>query len=151
MVFKSSRDTLIGNLTIFQEEGNIISIQKTNKVYNDKTNLIDQAFQQLDEYFCGIRKTFDFPIKLKGTDFQKKVWKELMNIPYGSTVSYKFIAKKIGNEKALRAIGNANNKNKLLIVVPCHRVVGSNGKLMGFAIGEEIKEKLLILEKSNKY
>lgn len=87
---------------------------------------------------------------MEGTDFQKTVWKELLKIPYGKTVSYKYIADKIGNKKAFRAVGNANNKNKISIIIPCHRVIGSNGKLVGYANGIDMKKFLLELEKENK-
>lgn len=87
---------------------------------------------------------------MEGTDFQKNVWKELLKIPYGKTVSYKYIADKIGNKKAFRAVGNANNKNKISIIIPCHRVIGSNGKLVGYANGIDMKKFLLELEKENK-
>lgn len=107
------------------------------------------AIKQLNEYFDGKRKYFDIPIELKGTEFQKKVWKALIEIPYGETRSYKDIAISIGNPKAARAIGNANNKNPIAIVLPCHRVIGSNGKLVGYEYGVDINEKLLELEKSN--
>lgn len=112
-----------------------------------ETALIKKTKQQLDEYFAGKRKEFDIPIKLEGTDFQIKVWKELLKIPYGETYSYLDIAKRIGNPKASRAVGMANNKNKIIIIVPCHRVIGSNKKLVGYACGLDVKEKLLELEK----
>ena len=114
-----------------------------------ETDLINNTRKQLDEYFAGKRKKFDIPIKLDGTDFQIKVWKELLKIPYGETCSYLDIAKCIGNPKASRAVGMANNKNKIIIIVPCHRVIGSNKKLVGYACGLEVKEKLLELERKN--
>ena len=114
-----------------------------------ETDLINNTRKQLDEYFAGNRKQFDIPIKLDGTDFQIKVWKELLKIPYGETCSYLDIAKCIGNPKASRAVGMANNKNKIIIIVPCHRVIGSNKKLVGYACGLEVKEKLLELEREN--
>ena len=100
------------------------------------------------EYFNGERREFNLPIFIEGTDFQKKVWNALVNIPYGKTCSYKDIAIAIGNEKAVRAVGHANNKNKLPIVIPCHRVIGINGKLVGYAGGIDRKDKLLELEKN---
>lgn len=114
-----------------------------------ETELIKNAKKQLDEYFAGIRKEFDIPIKLEGTDFQIKVWKELLKIPYGEICTYLDIAKRIGNPKGSRAVGMANNKNKIMIIVPCHRVIGSNKKLVGYAGGLDVKEKLLKLEKEN--
>lgn len=111
-----------------------------------KTPLIEKAFQQLEEYFSGKRKVFDLPLAPKGTPFQQKVWAALQTIPYGETASYKEIAIKAGNPKACRAVGMANNKNPIAIVIPCHRVIGANGKLVGYAGGLDIKEKLLTLE-----
>ena len=113
-----------------------------------ETPIIKETITQLEEYFIKKRKTFDLPLKLEGTDFQKQVWKALLTIPYGKTATYKDIAKIIGNEKASRAVGMANNKNKLPIILPCHRVIGANGDLTGYAGGLEIKQKLLNLEKS---
>lgn len=112
-----------------------------------ETQLIKNALKQIEEYLKGKRLAFDLPLKPEGTVFQQEVWKELLNIPYGSTKSYKEIAISIGNEKACRAIGNANNKNPIPIIIPCHRVIGSNGKLVGYAGGLSIKEKLLNIEK----
>ena len=114
--------------------------------YSQKSVLTECALNQLDEYFCGTRKAFDLPIEMHGTEFQHKVWNELCNIPYGETRSYKDIARKIGNPRAVRAVGGANNKNKLMIVVPCHRVIGTDGSLTGYAGGIEVKKKLLDLE-----
>ncbi|MBE6050453.1 MAG: methylated-DNA--[protein]-cysteine S-methyltransferase [Clostridium sp.] len=102
--------------------------------------------KQISEYLEGNRKEFDFPIYLEGTEFQKKVWDTLRKIPYGETRSYKDIAIMVGNEKASRAVGGANNKNPIIIAVPCHRVIGKNGKLVGFGCGIDVKEKLLDIE-----
>ena len=109
--------------------------------------LTDKVKIELVEYFAGKREKFDIPIFLNGTDFQNKVWNELLNIPFGETRSYIDIAKAIGNEKASRAVGNANNKNPIWIIVPCHRVIGKNGKLVGYGGGIKLKEKLLETEK----
>ncbi len=106
--------------------------------------------EELEEYFSGQRKEFDIPLAPQGTDFQKKVWKALQNINYGTTASYKEIAQKINNPKAVRAVGMANNQNPIAIIIPCHRVIGSNGKLVGYAGGLELKQKLLELEKNNQ-
>jgi methylated-DNA-[protein]-cysteine S-methyltransferase len=102
--------------------------------------------RQLTEYFRGDRKTFALELDFSGPDFQKRVWQELLAIPYGETRSYGDIAKKLGNPKACRAVGAANGKNPISIIAPCHRVVGSNGKLTGFAGGLEAKAYLLRLE-----
>lgn len=110
------------------------------------TPLLENAKNQLLEYFSGHRKKFDLPLCENGTEFQKKAWKALRQIPYGETRSYKQVAKMIGQPNASRAVGLANNKNPILIVTPCHRVIGSDGKLSGYSGGVNIKEKLLKLE-----
>ncbi len=109
----------------------------------------DTLRQQLKEYFKGERKEFNIPLDLVGTDFQKKVWKSLIEIPYGSTISYGEQAKLIGKPKAVRAVANANAKNKVSIILPCHRVIGADGKLTGYGGGLWRKEKLLELEKQH--
>lgn len=111
--------------------------------------ILKEAYAQIDEYFKGVRKDFDLKLYIEGTDFQKKVWEQLRQIPYGEISTYKEVAKAIGNEKAVRAVGNSNNKNKIPIIIPCHRVIGSNGKLVGYAGGLHIKQWLLEHEKSN--
>jgi methylated-DNA-[protein]-cysteine S-methyltransferase len=105
--------------------------------------------QQLDEYFLGKRKTFDFPIRQEGTLFQEKVWNELINIPYGKTISYRQLSEMIGNAKSIRAVGTANGRNNLPIVVPCHRVIGSDGSLTGYGGG--LWRKNWLLEHENKF
>lgn len=116
----------------------------------DVEEVIDEntylALKQLEEYFNRKRKNFTVKINMKGTEFEKKVWSELLNIPYGKVASYKQIAEAIENPKASRAVGNANNKNKIAIVIPCHRVIGSNNKLIGYAGGINRKKYLLELE-----
>jgi methylated-DNA-[protein]-cysteine S-methyltransferase len=107
------------------------------------------ASEQLLEYFAGTRQTFDLPLQLSGTDFQVSVLEELLRIPYGETVSYGDIAKRIGRPKAVRAVGAANGRNPLPVVVPCHRVIGSSGDLTGFGGGLDTKEALLRLEAEN--
>lgn len=107
---------------------------------------IEEAKRQLGEYFSGRRREFTLPVRLEGTDFQVKVWRALQTIPYGETRSYGDIAKQIGNPKAARAIGNANNKNHILLLVPCHRVIGADGSLVGFESGLDAKKYLLELE-----
>ena len=112
-----------------------------------ETPLLKLAGEQLLEYFKGQRKTFDLPLAPKGTFFQTKVWNALLEIPYGETRTYKDIATAVGNSKASRAVGLANNRNPISIVIPCHRVIGSNGKLVGYGGGLENKAYLLELEK----
>lgn len=106
------------------------------------------TIKQLEEYFSGSRTEFDVPIAAMGTEFQTQVWQALMTIPYGVTWSYQDIANAIGNPKAVRAVGLANGKNPVSVIVPCHRVVGKSGKLTGYAGGVERKAKLLALEQS---
>ena len=108
-----------------------------------------EVYHQLNEYFAGKRKIFDLPVDGKGTAFQKAVWRELQKIPYGETRSYEDIAVAIGNKKAVRAIGQANGRNPIMIVVPCHRVIRKNGDISGFACGVEAKRYLLNLEREN--
>lgn len=112
-----------------------------------ETPMIAEAKRQLDEYFAGRRKEFDFPLSMQGTEFQKKVWKALRQIPYGETRSYQEIAEAVGNKKACRAVGMANHHNPVLIAVPCHRVIGKNGSLVGYGGGLDVKKQLLELEK----
>ncbi|AFA47254.1 methylated-DNA-[protein]-cysteine S-methyltransferase Ogt [Acetobacterium woodii DSM 1030] len=116
-------------------------------VIDQETPLLKKASQQLDEYFSGQRQSFDLPLQPQGTDFQQKVWKALQDIPYGEVCSYKAIAQAIGNEKACRAVGGANNRNPISIIIPCHRVIGANGDLVGYGGGIELKKQLLALEK----
>ncbi|MEH7076445.1 methylated-DNA--[protein]-cysteine S-methyltransferase [Neobacillus drentensis] len=110
---------------------------------NETSEVLVECYSQLDEYFKGTRQHFTFPYIFEGTPFQKSVWNALTNIPYAETGSYKDIAVSIGNEKAIRAVGSANGRNKLTIVIPCHRIIGSNGKLTGYAGGLWRKEWLL--------
>ena len=109
--------------------------------------LAELVFRQLDEYFAGTRTEFTFPYRLHGTPFQEKVWEALRQIPYGETRSYKDIAEAIGHPKAYRAVGMANNANPIFIAIPCHRVIGANGSLVGYGGGLEMKKALLELEK----
>lgn len=146
-------NTPIGSIYIGYESNFITKIKKINGLpdgVGTPNNLTEMVFQQLLEYFDGKRQKFDFPYILKGTDFQKKVWDELLKIPYGETRTYKQIAITIGNEKASRAVGMANNKNPVSIVVPCHRVIGSDKSLVGYSEGLEMKKFLLDLEKTTK-
>ena len=138
-----------GIIKIICSEEYVLSVSFSDIIKeNDKgSEVLDKALKQMNEYFSGKRKKFDLPLYFEGTEFQKSVWNELRKIPYGTTVSYKDIAEGINNEKAVRAVGNANNKNKIMIIVPCHRVIGKNGKLVGFAGGLDKKEFLLEHEK----
>lgn len=148
-------DTKIGRIQI-EENGEAITkihyVQKDTEHSEEgkETALLKEAIKQLNEYFEGKRNVFDLTLAPEGTEFQKKVWNALREIPFGETKSYGEIAKLIGNEKASRAVGMANNKNPIMIVIPCHRVIGANGKLVGYAAGLEVKEMLLNLETNYK-
>lgn len=124
-------------------------IDHPTEITEQPTLLTQQAVQQLTEYFAGQRQKFTLPIMQEGTTFQQRVWEALTTIPYGETRSYAQLAQLVDNPKAVRAVGGANNKNKLAIVVPCHRVIGSNGKLVGYAGGLARKAGLLALEHAN--
>lgn len=148
-------DSPIGILGLVQEEECLTEVffgkSESRKDYDyEETPLLRETKKQLEAYFEGCQKIFDLPLNPKGTDFQKVVWQALLLIPYGETRSYKDIAAAIGSPKASRAVGMANNKNPLSILVPCHRVIGSSGKLVGYGGGLAIKEKLLGLERDNK-
>lgn len=135
----------------YQEK--IESIELVDKIdsKNERSKLSDKIFTQIDKYLKGEVKEFDIydKLEIKGTDFQQSVWQELIKIPYGETRTYKDIAEKINNPRATRAVGSAIGKNPFLIIIPCHRVIRSDGKMGGFAYGLDVKEKLLYLE--NKY
>lgn len=148
MVKKYVYNTIIGPIEIVEEDGYIVRLDFSidEKIDTEETSLIKETYKQIEEYLLGNRKKFIVPIKLKGTEFQKKVWNALLEIPYGETMSYKKIAEKIGNPKACRAVGMANHNNPIAIIVPCHRVIGSNRKLVGYAGGLDIKQKLLEIE-----
>lgn len=146
-------ETYIGYIRIGYIGDNIVYIRKTSDTINNfgkKNDLTDKVYGQLSEYLKGERKIFDFKYEVDGTEFQKKVWQALCDIPYGETRTYKQIAVAIGKPKASRAVGMANNKNPIIIAVPCHRVVGSNGKLVGYVGGIEMKKSLLLLEEKYK-
>jgi methylated-DNA-[protein]-cysteine S-methyltransferase len=110
---------------------------------------LKECIEQLDEYFKGKRKEFSIDLQPKGTKFQKQVWNQLMKIPYGETVSYKNVAVAIGKKKAVRAVGNANGANNIVIIIPCHRVIGNNGELVGYGGGMDRKQWLLYHEAKN--
>lgn len=154
--YKLDYESPIGVIEIIGTNNAIISIlfsgesTKRNLIQLDTPTVLKECYKELDEYFKGTRYEFTFPYEFQGTDFQKAVWNDLKNISYAETVSYKDIAMSIGNEKAVRAVGSANGKNKLSIIIPCHRVIGSNSKLTGYAGGLWRKEWLLNHEKSFK-
>lgn len=156
-------DTQIGKMSIFFSNKGIVYlyllgdkkeyiIDYVNQRYGQtiKVDKIHYNYhKQIIEYFEGKLRKFTIPLDLRGTEFQKKVWMELLNIPYGETRTYKEIAINIGVPKAYRAVGGALNKNPILIVVPCHRVIGTDGNLVGFGGGLDLKERLLALEREN--
>lgn len=114
----------------------------------ESSEVIVETMKQLDAYFANERKLFDIPLLMVGTDFQKSVWQGLMKIPYGTTASYLELSKKIGNEKAVRAVASANGANAISIMIPCHRIISSDGSLTGYAGGLSTKKKLLELEQN---
>lgn len=150
-------DSPVGQLKLVAHETALVAVLWENEnpnrvrlaalVEDLQHPILLKTAQQLNEYFAGKRQQFDLPLDFEGTAFQQQVWRALLTIPFGETRSYKQIAEQIGNVKALRAVGAANGKNPISIIAPCHRVVGANGKLVGFAGGLENKEILLKIEK----
>ena len=141
----------IGPLEVVGNQKGILTITFVENEFRPDRSLpacIKECLGQLDEYFRGKRQKFSIPLLLGGTDFQKAVWRQLQKIPFGQTVSYGEVARAIGNPRAFRAVGNANNKNAIPIIIPCHRVIGSDGKLVGFGSGIWRKEWLLDHEQS---
>jgi methylated-DNA-[protein]-cysteine S-methyltransferase len=152
-MFSTYYKSPIGLIKISSTHDSIVSlsfVEKKDTMLDNIPEILNETVKQLDEYFKGLRKEFNLKLKLEGTNFQNKVWYELTKIPYGEVVSYGYIAKSLGNKNSSRAVGNANNKNKIAIIVPCHRVIGSNGKLIGYAGGIDKKEWLLKHETKNK-
>lgn len=146
-----SYKTEIGEITIIENGKSVIGLYFENSIITEdiktnETELIKETKRQVDEYFAGKIKNFDLPLELEGTEFQQSVWNALQNIPYGETCSYAEIAKNIGRPKAYRAVGMANNKNPISIIIPCHRVIGKNGKMVGYGGGIDIKRHLLDIE-----
>lgn len=148
MKYSYNYNTLLGNITIVTDKEFLIEIifGKENIDVVKETSLIKEIKKQIDEYITRERKGFDIPIKMIGTDFQIKVWEELRKIEYGTSISYQVLAERVKNKNYARAVGLANNKNPIPIIVPCHRVIGKNGKLVGYAGGIDIKSKLLEIE-----
>lgn len=141
--------SVLGAITLTEEDGALTALDFSSADDFEKTQtpfLLDVK-KQLDEYFEGKRRIFSIPLVLHGTEFQKRVWKALETIEYGTVISYQELAEMVGNNKASRAVGGANNKNPIPIIIPCHRVIGKNGKLVGYGGGLWIKEKLLNLER----
>ncbi|MGE9965543.1 methylated-DNA--[protein]-cysteine S-methyltransferase [Fusicatenibacter saccharivorans] len=142
--------TRLGDMTVGCTASSIVMLSLNSKIFSkSNTNLPDLAYEtekQILEYLDGKRTNFTLPLAPKGTDFQRKVWDALLTIPYGETRSYEEIAIAVGNPKGCRAVGMANNRNPIMILIPCHRVIGKNGKLVGYGGGLDVKEALLELE-----
>lgn len=142
-------DTPIGRMAVFAKDGIVVGIDINSKEKSDEQiteNILYKTEKQLKEYFCGERKLFDIEYSAEGTEFQKAVWSEISKIPFGETRTYGEIAKVIGKSKSVRAVGTACGKNPIPIIIPCHRVIGANGKIGGFAFGTDLKKKLLCQE-----
>ncbi|MES2513927.1 MAG: methylated-DNA--[protein]-cysteine S-methyltransferase [Bacteroidota bacterium] len=134
---------LIQIKSVNQKVCSVLFVDKETEAFTIETPLNKECIKQLKEYFVGARLQFDLPIFQVGTDFQQKVWDEVCKIPYGTTINYGLLAHKIGDVKSVRAVGTTNGKNKIAIIVPCHRVIGSDGNLTGYAWGIDKKEWLL--------
>ncbi len=152
-------ESKFGNFVFKLDKGKIAQISFDQELPDANMDTLTEDFsvnetlkkeikKQFDLYFLGELKSFDLPISALGTNFMKRVWDALKEIPYGKTISYKELAERVGNPKASRAVGGACNKNPIPFIVPCHRVIGSNGKLVGYAGGLDLKSKLLDLEKN---
>ena len=142
---RSDVETAMGTFRFSVENKELISIDfiEGKMEFFDNDPSIERAVEQLSEYMNGERETFDLPLAPTGTDFQNKVWNELMKIPFGTTISYLELAKRLGDEKVIRAAASANGKNPIPIIIPCHRVIGSDGSLTGYAGGLDKKRWLL--------
>ena len=148
MIFSKNIHTPVGIMLLSEENGALtgVSLGKSVAEESQTTPVLDAAQRQIEAYFAGVRRQFDLPIKLRGTDFQRAVWQALRQIPYGETRTYGEIAAQLGCPRASRAVGMACHKNPILLLVPCHRVIGAGGKLTGFGAGLPVKEQLLMLE-----
>jgi len=148
--FCEVRETGMGKITVACKGEAIVRISfgEDSRAGEHQTGneLTGRAFEELEEYFLGKRREFDLPLHPDGTEFQRRVWAALREIPYGETRSYSEIAEQVGNPKAVRAVGMANHRNPIAIMVPCHRVIGKNGSLTGYAGGLHLKERLLKIE-----
>ena len=151
MKYALAYESPIGRLWFAEENGALtdLSFRSILDAKEQETPLLKRAAEQLSEYFSGKRFEFDLPLDLRGTPFQKSVWSALRDIPYGETRSYKDIACAVGKPTACRAVGSANNKNPISILIPCHRVIGADGSLVGYGGGLDVKSTLLALEKNN--
>jgi methylated-DNA-[protein]-cysteine S-methyltransferase len=146
-------ETPIGRLLLISDGSGLRRIDFANgkshsaqQLHNENFPALTETIRQLSDYFASELEEFDIPLAPEGTQFQKNVWRHLCEIPYGETISYGELARRIGNPKASRAVGLANGANPIPIIIPCHRVIGSDGKLTGYGGGLPVKEKLLALE-----
>jgi O-6-methylguanine DNA methyltransferase len=148
-LYSSIHDSPIGPLTLVASERGLVALEfgkKEREDCVDDPKRLAPYHKQLNEYFAGKRQEFTVALDIRGTDFQKRCWQELLKIPYGQTRSYRQIAEAVGNRNALRAVGLANGQNPIAIIVPCHRVIASDGTLCGYGGGLHVKEELLRLE-----
>ena len=150
MSFRIFRDFPFGRFGVEEKEGAVthLYLNPAGAVLpaeERETPLLAEAMRQLAEYFAGERREFELPLAPEGTPFMRRVWAELVKVPYGATATYGEIAERIGNPGGSRAVGLANNRNPIAIIIPCHRIIGSSGKLVGYAGGVELKERLLAL------
>ena len=153
-IYYTTMESPVGTLRLVAEELGLRMVwfvrgrkeEKPDAEWKEDAAFFADVMRQLNAYFAGELREFEIPLLMLGTEFQKRVWKTLQTIPYGETMSYGELAKKIGDPKAVRAVGAANGQNPIPIIVPCHRVIGSDGSLTGFGGGLENKKKLLELE-----
>ena len=151
MIFTRGMESPIGQIALYADESALLGLafeedrhpRDWSGALAKATAVLLDAERQLQEYFGGGRKSFDLPLRPEGTEFQQRVWRQLMQIPFGETLSYLELARRIGNAKAVRAVGMANGRNPIGLIIPCHRVIGSNGDLIGYGGGLPRKEYLL--------
>ena len=151
MFYTILKSKFIGDILLYSDKKELYGLEfykntQINKEWIEDKTIFQNVIIQLEKYFNKELKSFDVPLRLSGTPFQKRVYSQLLQIPYGSTISYQELAKRVGNEKASRAVGNANGKNPIAIIIPCHRVIAKNGSIGGFSGGIDIKRKLLEFE-----
>ena len=146
-MYNSFFKSKIGILEIICDSENLLEVRFSSKIMKSNSNLTcGKVQEELERYLNGSLKEFKTPVKFTGTNFQNKVWEELIMVPYGAVITYQDLANRVGNPKGVRAVANAVGKNKMLIIVPCHRIIGTNKSLTGFSAGLENKVKLLELE-----
>ncbi len=146
-MYQITYESPVGNLLLRATASHLLGVGFGASDQEQTCEVLEETKRQLAAYFAGTLQTFSLPLMPEGTAFQQKVWDQLRTIPYGKTVSYADIAQAIGKEKAFRAVGMANNRNPLAIIIPCHRVIGKDGSLTGYAGGMDVKARLLAFEK----